>query len=237
MRETVESYSIGSVDRAEVLRYMGYRGQAFSDELSELLELQVARCLELARPRASLAVFGVAGVKDDGGTKVVSLEGTSLELRGSSIARHLDGAVACGVFAVTIGMGVERELRRLSLTDTVSQVVFDAAATTVVERAADAAEASVIRLAAERGLFCNSRFSPGYGDLPLETQPTLLAALDAQRRLGITLSESLLMTPTKSVTAVMGLFDEPQPSSHAACADCPCFEFCQIRHLGRTCRG
>ena len=173
MISTVESYAIDSVDRPEVLRYMGYRGQSFSDDIAELVEAETAHCLELGRPRASIAVFDVAGVTDDGGTPVVGLVGTALELRGHSITEHLDGARAVGVLAVTVGMGVERELRRLSLVDRVAQVVFDAAATALVERAADAAEASVIGMAADRGLFCNYRFSPGYGDLPLETQPML----------------------------------------------------------------
>ena len=74
-----------------------------------------------------------------------------------------------------------------------------------------------------------------YGDMPLSAQPVLLATLDAQRKLGITLSKSLLMTPTKSVTAVVGLFGEPQPSSHARCADCLCRDFCRILRTGRPC--
>ena len=101
--------------------------------------------------------------------------------------------------------------------------------------AAGACEASVVAAAHEAGLYTNFRFSPGYGDMPLQTQSVLLAALDAQRKLGITLSKSLLMTPTKSVTAVIGLFDEPQPSSHATCKDCLCSDFCHIRATGRPC--
>lgn len=233
----VESYAIDSVDTSEVLRYMGYRGQGISDEMGGRIDETVERCIDLARPRASIRCFDVVGVRDDAGVPVVGLAGTVLELRGCSIAEHLDGAVAVAVLAVTVGMGVERELRRLSLTDTVGQVVFDAAGTALVERAADAAEASVVGMAAERGLFCNHRFSPGYGDLPLETQVPLLATLDAQRRLGIALSDSLLMTPTKSVTALIGMFDEPQPSTRATCAGCPCYDFCHLRPSGRTCRG
>ena len=65
---------------------------------------------------------------------------------------------------------------------------------------------------------------------------SLLDALDARRRLGITLSPTLLMTPTKSVTAVVGMFDTPQPSTHASCADCFCRAFCNLRATtGRTC--
>ncbi|HQE70821.1 MAG TPA: hypothetical protein PK071_06860, partial [Atopobiaceae bacterium] len=52
-------------------------------------------------------------------------------------------------------------------------------------------------------------FSPGYGDLPLAVQPVLLSSVDAQRRLGISLTDTLLMVPTKSITAVTGIFKTP----------------------------
>ena len=243
---SVESYAVEAVDRAEVLRYLGYSGQALDADLDARIDEVVARCLATCRPRGCVAVFdmvgredGAAGEKDGAaggsGEPVVRLADTPLELRGSSVAEHLDGAVAVGVMAVTVGMGVEAELRRLSLTDHVAQVIFDAAATTAVERAADAAEASLVARAAERGLHCNWRFSPGYGDLPLETQPVLLAALDAQRQLGITLTPTLLMMPTKSVTAVVGMFGEPPSTGHRSCRGCACFDYCQLRAAGRPC--
>lgn len=232
----VEKYQVTSVDRAEVLRYMGYSGQPMTDELDARIDGVVERCLGIAQPMASWDVFDVAGREPlEDGRPAVQLAGTSLQLIGESMEKHMAGAVAAAVMAVTAGMGVERELRRLSLTDPVEQVIFDAAGTTTVERAADACEASVVAWARERGLYANFRFSPGYGDMPLETQPVLLATVDAQRRLGIALSKSLLMTPTKSVTAIIGLFEEPQPSSHASCKDCLCSDFCRIRATGRPC--
>ncbi|MBM6775546.1 vitamin B12 dependent methionine synthase [Olsenella profusa] len=197
----------------------------------------VARCLAAGRPRGVTRVFDVAETGEKGGVPVTRLAGTSLELVGSSIARHLDGAVAVGVLAVTAGMGVEAELRRLSLTDRVGQVIFDAAGSALVERAADAAEASLVAQAAARGLHCGTRFSPGYGDLPLGTQPVLLAALDAGRLLGITLSDTLLMSPTKSVTAVTGFFEHLPADARPGCATCPSRDFCLLRRSGRTCRG
>lgn len=232
-----ETYRVDSVDRSEVLRYLGYSGQALTPELDARIDAVVASCLAVCQPRGRVAVFDVASVGERDGEPCVTLEGTALELRGHSMAEHLDGAVAVGVMAVTVGMGVEAQLRRLSLTDQVAHVIFDAAATTAVERAADAAEASLMARAAERGLYTNFRFSPGYGDLPMETQPVLLGALDAQRQLGIMLSSTLLMTPTKSVTAVLGMFDTPQPSARPSCKGCPCFDYCKLRPTGRTCRG
>ena len=49
------------------------------------------------------------------------------------------------------------------------------------------------------------RFSPGYGDLPLTLQRDVMNALDCGRTVGITLTDSLLMTPSKSVTAIIGM--------------------------------
>lgn len=233
---TISKLEVASVDRAEVLRYMGYSGQPITPELDARIDGVVADCLSIARPMASWEIFDVAGREPlADGTPSVQLAGTSLQLAGRSMEKHMAGAVAAGVLAVTVGMGVERELRRLSLVDPVAQVIFDAAGTTVVERAADACEALVVAAARERGLYTNFRFSPGYGDMPLETQPVLLGALDAQRRLGITLSKSLLMSPTKSVTAVVGLFNKPQVDGHASCKDCLCRDFCRIRATGRPC--
>ena len=165
------------------------------------------------------------------------LRGTTLAPRGRDICAHLAGAVSVGVLAVTLGLACERELRRLSITDPLDGMIFDAAATTLVERAADAAEAQLVAVASERGLYTNSRYSPGYGDWGLEAQPQMLAAVDAQRQLGLTLTPTLLLVPTKSVTAVVGMFATPQPTSKRLCGKCLCREFCTIRKKGRTCRG
>lgn len=179
---------------------MGYAGQELTDELDARIDEVVARCAAVARPAGAWEVFEVAGREPTAaGVPAIQLAGASLQLEGESIRKHLAGAVAVGVVAVTGGHGRRARLRRLSLTDPVAQVIFDAAGTTAVERAADACEASIVAAAHERGSRpANFRFSPGYGDMPLSAQPVLLTTLDAQRKLGIALSKSLLMTPTKS---------------------------------------
>lgn len=236
MAQVVESLEVSSVPRGEALRYLGYRGQELGPELEARLDEACARCLEVARPRACLRSFGVASrFVNERGVPELALEGSSLRLQGESIAQHLAGAIAVGVMAVTLGAGVERELRRLSLTDALGQTLFDAAATALVERAADAAEALLVADAADRGLYTTWRFSPGYGDLPLSCQPALLASLDATRLLGISLTPSLLMVPTKSVTAVVGYFEEPQVRARPGCGGCNLRDWCQIRARGRTC--
>lgn len=227
------SYEITSVSHDEVLRYLGHRGQDLSPELAARIDDVTQRCLSIARPRATLASYVVrhAGQSD------IALEGCTLRLTGHDMAQHLASATEVVLFAATLGADVDRELRRLSLTDTLEQVIFDAAATALVERAADATDARVRAYAAEQGCYTSWRFSPGYGDLPLSVQSDFLAALDATRQLGITLTPSDLMVPTKSVTAVVGIHPTPQPGLESSCAICSLAEFCTLRPTGRTCRG
>ena len=209
-----------SVD-PQVLRYLGYRGQRLTPELVDRIGGAVERCRELARPAAIWQCFDRA----------------TLRLPGRSIEAHLADATEVVLMAVTIGHDVDRELRRLSLVDPLGQVVFDAAATACVERLADKTEARIRDEAESRGLFCDWRFSPGYGDLPLDMQPDLLARLNAARRLGITLTPSNLMVPTKSVTAIVGLHATAQPGLAETCDICDLRPYCALRSRGVTCRG
>lgn len=232
LRIARETYDITSVDEDEVMRSLGYRGQELSPELADRMRAVMARCVEVARPRGGMASFHVARRTGDS----LELRGCALRLSGRDIARHLADADEVALFAVTLGADVDRELRRLSLVDPLEQVVFDAAASALVERAADAANARIRAYAAAAGAYTSWRFSPGYGDLPLLTQGPLLAALDANRQLGITLTQTNLMVPTKSVTAVVGIHPTPQPGLESSCSVCSLAEFCTLRLNGRTCR-
>ena len=235
LQGSVLDFRIGSVDRGEVLRYLGYMGQELDPSLDSRIDEDIARCIAVSRPRGTYRVFECGEALEEDGRFVQRLEGTALSFAGESMRTYLDGAVAVGVFAVTLGMGDERELRRLSLTNGFDQVIFDAASSALVERAADAAEARIVAEAFSRGLYTDYRFSPGYGDLPMDTQVPLLSTLDAQRKLGITLSGTMLMTPTKSVTALVGLFRTPREQTHRSCKGCICHDFCLLRQTGRTC--
>lgn len=203
------------------LRYLGYRGQELTPELAARTSKMIARCEEVARPK----------------TTTRTVEPDTLKLPGTDIARHLSGAVEVVLMAVTLGHDVDRELRRLSLTDPLGQVLFDAAATALVEDHADELEARIRAQARVRDLYCSWRFSPGYGDLPLDVQQSILARLDATRRLGITLTADNLMVPTKSVTAIVGLHPTPQTGLASSCDICSLQPHCSLRAQGITCRG
>ncbi|MBR3224920.1 MAG: hypothetical protein IKF78_06330 [Atopobiaceae bacterium] len=205
----------------ELLRYLGHGGQDVTPELKRRMDAMCELCDEVARPACVVQAFDARQLP--------------LDLPGNDIAEHLRDACEVVLFAVTLGHGVDRELRKLAATDSLGQVVFDAAATAAIEREASRVEAKVRLDAARRGLYCSWRFSPGYGDLPLSVQPAILRTLNATRRLGITLTPSYLMIPTKSVTAIVGVHPTPQPGLASSCAVCNLSEFCELRKRGATC--
>lgn len=236
----VADYPVESVSYDEVFRYLGMGNTAPDDALANKVEQAVGRALELARPRAALRVFRI----EEAGAQPLALEGARLKLAGNDIKKFLSGAREAAVFVVTLGAAIDRELQRLSATNALSELVFDAAATALVERAADAVSARVVAYAASREMQATGRFSPGYGDLPLDCQADLLASVDAMRMLGVTLTASNLMVPTKSVSAAMGIgkdvaagTDDGVANRKGACGICKLRDFCALRKTGRTCRG
>ena len=59
-----------------------------------------------------------------------------------------------------------------------------------------------------KGSVCAPRFSPGYADLPLEVGREIVKRLGADVRLGIGFTESGLMIPRKSVSAIVCVRDK-----------------------------
>ena len=94
---------------------------------------------------------------------------------------------------------------------------------------------SDIGAADAKPLFMTERFSPGYGDSPLEMQEQLLELLDAERQLGITLSKGYMMSPSKSITGIMGLADHPVTGRMATCDECVLRGKCRLLKEGKRC--
>ncbi|MBQ8894758.1 MAG: Vitamin B12 dependent methionine synthase activation subunit [Clostridia bacterium] len=116
-----------------------------------------------------------------------------------NLTKNLTGCEEAFLFAVTLGVGVDRLLTRLSALSPARHFITDALASALAEAACEEAEQRI-----KGELCCAPRFSPGYGDVSLELQAPLLNLLQGQK-LGITLNQNLLMVPTKSITAIMGI--------------------------------
>lgn len=226
------------VDRAEMLRYLGYRGQDISPDLQRRIELVVEELELTVRPRGVRRVFAVdATGTDEAGEPCIRLTGSSVQLRGRDVYLHLKDASCAALFCCTLGMACERRLRTLASQQPLEGTVFDAACSAYVEAAVEQMDAQVKAQAKELGLSGNWRFSPGYGDCPLDAQPQIVAALNATRLLGLSTTATKLLMPTKSVTAVIGLFkgEVHDANTRPSCKICRLSESCRFRAAGTTC--
>ena len=213
-------------DTDEILRYLRVRGEAGA--LRGEVERTAAELARTVPPRWVWRAFPLERTAAG-----VALAGGGVTLTGTLAEKMLRSCGAAVLLCCTLGMAFERKVRALERRDMGGAVILDACGSAWVETGCDMAEREIASRLAPR--FLTDRFSPGYGDLPLSLQPSVLSALDAERRLGVHLSESFLMTPGKSVTAVLGVADTPQPARVRGCGFCAMRETCEYRKGGMTC--
>lgn len=209
-----------AIDRREVLRYLGCGTTEPDEATAALVEECVSQVRLLATPRYLWREFPIR--MGEG----VELAGTSFSLEGEDIRRHLTGCKSCVLLAATIGSGIEQALRRAQVTDMARAVVLDACATAAIEGVCDQVQEEIAKDAQARGKGITWRFSPGYGDMPITQQQGFTALLDTHRKIGLAATGDNILTPRKSVTAVIGITDLPGQKKKKSCADCPLRHCC-----------
>lgn len=137
---------------------------------------------------------------DRQGCPILPFEQDSKDLK-----TNLTGCRGAIIFAATIGAGIDRLIRRYERVKPASALLLQGLGAERVESLCDAFNEEVIKACEALGLKAHPRYSPGYGDLPISVQPQVLKLVDAEKRIGITLNESMLMSPSKSVTAIIGI--------------------------------
>ena len=213
------------INKNEVLMYLGFRGGEISSELDAQIDGAIELIKKTARPRVLYRIFDLL---PDG-----TITGTDFQPKGNDIKELLKDSSKVILMAATLGMEIETLLRRTQVTNMTDALILDCCGSSAIENVCD----NLCDDLAEElcPLHLTDRFSPGYGDLPFEQQKELCAALELQKRLGVSLSESGLMIPQKSVTAIIGISDTPQKRRFRGCARCNNFKNCDFRKEGKTC--
>ncbi len=232
----------------EILMYLGHRGQ----EVTPAVDAQIRRCTEdvhrHAEPRLVYrrlpvrdgAVEGFpAGDAGNGRTGPAAGPSDSRAAGGTGMGEDIRELLApcreAVLFAATLGAAMEQEILRREVTDMAEALILDACASVAAENVCDRFEERMRAELAEEGLYLTSRFSPGYGDFPLECQKEVCGLLNTSRRIGLTVTENCILIPRKSVTAVMGIAKEPQELRKKGCEACNLFLYCTYRKRGIVC--
>lgn len=130
-------------------------------------------------------------------------------VKSKPLCKNLEGCKSAFVFAATLGADIDRLIARKAAISAAQQFITDAAASSYMEALADCVNDRL-----KKNLVCRPRFSPGFGGFELELQKKIIEILNASKLIGITLTESKMMVPTKSVTAVIGIRGEVQSENN-----------------------
>ena len=217
--------NLNTFNKKEVLQYLRWTGSEIPPEVDALIDDCMAQTLSVAEPRWTWTVSPI-----DRAARTPALAFTGQDV--PALLADCDRVV---FFAATLGNGLEMAIRRAQVRDMTRALVLDCCGSAAIEAVCDEAEGEILTALNDPSVYLTDRFSPGYGDLPITAQPELLAAVDGPRRIGLHLTASNILTPRKSVTALIGLADRPQNNRFRGCAYCSMFETCAYRQAGKTC--
>lgn len=198
MNEIVfKSYTDIPINRREAFRYMRVK------EPDEALEKLFEACLEESEPLLTYKVccreFSVIKNGDE-------LDLGFAKTKSKNLALNLKDCGKIVLFVATVGHGIDRLIKKQELLSPAKAVCLQAIGSERVESLCNFFNAEIKSEYGKRGFFLKPRFSPGYGDLSLELQKKIIPALDSTKLLGISLGENLMMSPSKSVTAIIGIY-------------------------------
>lgn len=201
-------YSEPEFCQKEILHYAGC-GQANS----ELLSL----CEDCIKEVRSQLTYKVCYRELDVAISNDCCDFGVFSLHSKNLAANLSGCEKVIVFAATVGVGIDRLITKYGHISPSRALMISAIGAERIEALCD--------------MFCNDiskamkvglkpRFSPGYGDLSINTQKNIFSVLDCSKRIGISLNDSMLMSPSKSVTAFIGITDNEGEQSINKCNAC-----------------
>ncbi len=184
------------VEEREVLRYMrgGEPTPTVRTMLNEVLQ-EISPVLTMR-----LCYCRVPVTRTETGVKIGNFHFVSNDL-----AKALANSDEVLCFAATAGIALDRVIARYGRISPARALAAQGIGAERVEALCNAFVAHMNERLAQEGLRLRPRFSPGYGDLPLSAQHELFSLLSPEKHVGITLTGELLMSPTKSVTAIAGI--------------------------------
>ena len=192
----VREYGAPEISRREIYRYMSCREQ--NDEIDALIDRACALCLDKLSYRVCYTEFPISFANGEVDLGFITTESHDLQ-------KCIDGCDSIILFAATVGLELDRLIKKFGLFEPSVALCLQAIGSERVESLCDLFCDEIKASYAAEGKQTRPRFSAGYGDLPLALQKEIVSTLSCNKNIGITLNDSLLMSPSKSVTAIIGI--------------------------------
>lgn len=181
----------------EAIRYLGYGRHAIDEKTLALIESSFEELERNVRMRFIYRIFELS--HEEGCLKI-----GEWKIESKSLLKNMKGCEKVVLFAATLGTEADMLMRRYSVTEMARAVVMQACAASLLEEYCDSCQDQIAEEAGKEGLYLRPRFSPGYGDFDIRHQEQLTRILQTDKTIGLTMTESFMLTPTKSVTALIG---------------------------------
>ena len=189
-------YDPPEIDVKEILRYAG--AGEMTSRMLELLDSCLNEVKEKLTYKICWSQFPVC-IADN----IIDME--FAKVKSKDLAFSLRGCDSVVIFAACIGLEIDRMITKYSAISPAKSVIFQAIGSERVESLCNIFNKEIKEKMNLQGMDTKPRYSPGYGDFPIDFQKEIFRVLDCQRQIGATLNESLLMSPSKSVTAIIGI--------------------------------
>ena len=220
-----------SIDREEVLRYLEYKGQDIDNNLIEIIEECRNITKDRINPRYTFRVYSIKQ-KYKG---IIELEGTNLILESNDLYEILKDCNECILMAATLGINIEKDIKKYSCTELTKGIIIDSCATTAIEEVCDRVQNEIENNILKNGQYLTFRYSPGYGDLSIEKNTEILTILNGQKEIGLTITNSGIMIPRKSVIAIIGITDKKVEQDKTSCSTCKNKSKCKFKKRVNSC--
>lgn len=186
------------VNKSEIYRYLGYKtGMDLPKEIETSVEEILDNVLKQSVPKVCYKYFE---------TKVgEQIDFGFMSVESKELASNLEGCTETVIFGATIGIYTDRQIQKELILSPSRALIYQSVGGTVVEAVCDEFNEWIRQKEKEKGRVICPRFSPGYGDVALSIQKNIVQELSLAKLAGITLTDSLLMIPEKSVTAIIGI--------------------------------
>lgn len=191
--------NVKDIPQKEVFRYLGYHNTIPSETIQSVVIDCISELLNHCYIHHTYKIFDCTIQH----TKIIIDNHVIIESK--NLSKNLNECNQVILFAATLGVQADILLKKYSHIDMSKAVIMQAAAAAVIEEYCDQCQMEIEKTLAKQKLFLRPRFSPGYGDFDLIHQKDFITLLDCPRKIGLTLTNSFLLAPSKSVTAVMGI--------------------------------
>lgn len=214
--------------RRDALRYIGLPPNQANGELKESVELGFKQLEQIAMPKITYQRVKLLQQENQ-----IILQGTHCHVKSLDLIKLFSHSHECILMAATLGVEVDRQIANRQKINMLDAMILDSCASVLIERLCDEAEAEIMQ-SLKAGEYLTMRFSPGYGDVPLELSVDLLEILSAQKRIGLTLTKTHMLLPTKSITALIGISNQKE-NRYKTCGQCNLVKTCMYRGRGERC--